>query len=512
MALPTDIAEHRFSLERQSADSTAAAISQPLPKMWVGFAFLLLYWVLRLPVLFPALSSAPISSAQQEKLSLVILLIRVSCWSYWLFCVYRIHKVLAKVTAGTYPIGPRKAVGFLLIPFFNILYWNFKWTRQIAFFVNKRSPQVKVGRVWPGTVLFVAGVSGIFFDPGIRILMIFSVGLYLTRRIGQVVRPTEKASVSRSKEPLSLSISAGVGAAFAFILAQAVSGFPTIEHKREQLMAVVLVSLGLMWFIEPVADKLRLWFGLAEDHPPLRPRRPMLFNAAVFGFLVLMSLIHALLHDQIRDQPGTTGLVLLMGLLASGGITYAWIIGAQAVPRRSAKKGLIGGAMVGVFLLSPAGLNVANPILGRHAVTRSAVLVSQLPGIEPVFGAKGPAPAPSPQTLAQVKKPATRPLHPLLWAIACPLFGLAGGFAIDRTRNRRMLRNLAFGLILSAVIIILIGWFGPRAHPDVQVCTDIVCFVCGWWLGLVVYPSVESMLVGPMPLHPAPADATGAAA
>jgi ABC-type glycerol-3-phosphate transport system permease component len=54
--------------------------------------------------------------------------------------VYMIHKTLAFVTDGKYPIKPGTAVLFHFIPIFNI-YWMFKWIAGVSAYINDRTPK-----------------------------------------------------------------------------------------------------------------------------------------------------------------------------------------------------------------------------------------------------------------------------------------------------------------------------------------------------------------------------------
>lgn len=467
-------------------------VSLSLPKIWVGLALMTLYWLLRLPIV------SRTSTLTSSELDSFLLLLVFSAWGYWLFCIYRIHRVLGKITNGLYPIGPAKALGLSFIPLFNVFYWNFKWTREVADFIRARDAKVRVGRHWPGLVLLLAWMLGLFVRPGSGLALVFLVGMYLTRKLAQVVRCSEKACFTRKTEPVSLAISAGIGAAFAFILAQALTAFPGHEHKSAEVTAILLVSLGLMWFIEPASEKMRHWCGLEPEHPHVQARRPILFQVAIFVFLFVTSITHALLHEQIFHQLSTTGMVLLIGLIASGSITYSWVAGAQRLPRESAKLGLLGGVLVGVFMLSPLRLAIVNTMFPANARTAAAI-VSPVPGVGAEKGINHLSDRPD----AEPQPNREHPINMFLIAVACPVFGLVGGFFLDRTRSVRLELTLGSGLALSAIVVLVVARLqsevmGQHAW-NIQVLADVVCFAAGWWIGLFVYPTVGLMLGSPKP-------------
>jgi hypothetical protein len=102
--------------------------------------------------------------------------------AYWLFCVHRFHKILEHKSAGTYKISPTKAVGFHLIPLFNI-YWAIRWPIEFAGFLKNRG---KVS-ILPGWVLGLALIFSMAmfrgFDGAIGMFCIFILFLYMSSRL-----------------------------------------------------------------------------------------------------------------------------------------------------------------------------------------------------------------------------------------------------------------------------------------------------------------------------------------
>jgi hypothetical protein len=90
---------------------------------------------------------------------------------YWLVCVHQVHVVLKNVPGWSHPISPARAVGFHLIPFYN-LYWVFKWPREIATFVNARLGQPVMKPVPVGIAILGALILRIP-DPGFGLILLF---------------------------------------------------------------------------------------------------------------------------------------------------------------------------------------------------------------------------------------------------------------------------------------------------------------------------------------------------
>jgi hypothetical protein len=85
------------------------------------------------------------------------LLVVLGC-AHWLWCVYRVHQVMAEGMDHYHPVSPAEAVEFHLIPAYN-LFWVLKWPREIAKSVNKFSKSCWMGESASGVILFLALLS-----------------------------------------------------------------------------------------------------------------------------------------------------------------------------------------------------------------------------------------------------------------------------------------------------------------------------------------------------------------
>ena len=163
-----------------TTQSPSTRDSRTLPKIWVGYIFAVAFFVVEV-------AEGISDPTAADRVTLLDVLIALGGLAYWLFCVYRMHKVLADVTNGTHPISPGQAVGNHFIPLYN-LYWLFKWSNEIGNFVNSRVPSKHVARGWAGFLLLIGYLLG-RVDAAISLAVIFSVGLYLTRRIRGAIEP-----------------------------------------------------------------------------------------------------------------------------------------------------------------------------------------------------------------------------------------------------------------------------------------------------------------------------------
>jgi len=160
------------------------AISAKLPNFWVGYliaALLLIAEILQVIVKLVSI---------KQKTFPIILPIGLGGWIYWLICVYQMHKVLAELTNSAYPITPAAAVGYHFIPLYNV-YWIFKWPAEIVNFVNAHLGR-KAASKSMGLFLFLAPFLLRIVGAGIPLIVVFSVGLYLSRKILQVIQKANK--------------------------------------------------------------------------------------------------------------------------------------------------------------------------------------------------------------------------------------------------------------------------------------------------------------------------------
>ena len=276
----------------------------------------------------------------------------VAGWLYWTWCIYRVHKVLAEYTGGNYPISPRRAVGFGLIPVFGWV-WSFLWTRKLDEFLKERAGEQRQTRTWPGLLLVPASLFG--FVQTLRLALLFAVGADMGRRLRQTL-PSPEPLPFRRRHQFSLAISAGVGAAFSFVIFQSLRDFffaPKAE-KTNEVAAIVLVSIAVLIFLEPLFDRIRRWLGLEHHEKSVRARTWRL-RVAIFLILAAVSTLHGMLHtaiDEALRQAGISqSLAALAGLfVVTATITFVWIGASHRHPPHAARSGVLSGALVGAMV------------------------------------------------------------------------------------------------------------------------------------------------------------------
>lgn len=164
-------------------------ISAKMPNLLVGFVIAGLF------VIGQILQVTGRLILGRERAFFVLTPVGVAGWIYWFICVYQTHQVLAELTNSTYPIKPAAAVGYHFIPLYNV-YWVIKWPAEVARFVNTRLHR---RAIFQGTGIFLLVAPFLIrpIGPGIPLLILFSVSLYLSRRILQVIQEGKKIDQRR---------------------------------------------------------------------------------------------------------------------------------------------------------------------------------------------------------------------------------------------------------------------------------------------------------------------------
>ena len=419
----------------------------------------------------------------------------VGGYSYWLFCVYRIHKILAEYTQGKYPIAAWKSVAFHFIPLFSV-YWIFKWPGTLANFVNSRPSADGTGRRmrrWlPAVALFIASLMtplfGLKAGVGFQLLLVFAVGLYMTRNLKRVVPCPEPISL-RQLEQLKVSASVGIGAAFSLILFDGLLEFfsPsywTPEGKAHELVTIGLVSAGVTVFMEPLFEKLRLQLGIAHDHPFLEPKRSLWLRLTVFVTLYLASLLHSIaetatnkLIEQLTAVDPWEGerkiVALASALLISGVITGFWIGAANLRRPGAARSGALTGAASGVVVSLMVLSSLTSARTGAISPARGLEYHFAFPGMPPVVAHYIGSEDFSITVLVFLSIP---------WM----LMGFAGGAVIDKRWARGSAGNLAFNIVGAAIVAGLSGHF---VRPGWIPAFSYLPAATGWTLALIACSS-----------------------
>jgi tetratricopeptide (TPR) repeat protein len=144
------------------------------PPIWFGFilAALCLIEEVGESIAIPL----PNLGAQIDHTILILALSSVAL-VFWFFCVARIHRIVYEASSGRYSTLPFEAIGFHLVPVFN-LYWMVKWPIQIARYVNEHRPPHRISGSLAGLSLLCA-LPIVVVSKSTTIAILFGVILYL---------------------------------------------------------------------------------------------------------------------------------------------------------------------------------------------------------------------------------------------------------------------------------------------------------------------------------------------
>ncbi|MGA2411795.1 MAG: hypothetical protein ABSG46_15595 [Candidatus Binataceae bacterium] len=371
----------------------------------------------------------------------ILLLIGFCGVAYWYFCIYRIHAALAEATRSAHPISPTKAVGYHFIPFFNLL-WVFKWPRQIAEFVNSRSPRVKMPKYRAGFFI-LCGLVILKIDGAIGLCILFASTDRIIHRIDGVLpgflppHPSG-AGLPHRWQRLRVAIAAGLGTSIGFIVFDALEDFINhdIHYKLQFIFVSAVMLLFAATFIEPLTHQIKIVLGYeAEGAEPAKPGAWNSAGAAIT--IIVLGMLYDLLHDTVEADPLKIIGILAFNLLICGGITNAWTSGAQRYKPNAALFGGISGLLLG-------------SMTAIEGLPQQIILMSIC-----IFA----------------------------------ILGFSGGYAIDRGWGSHPSRTVA-----TTIVVLMIPFVFPMVYLNVQEWLGDFARVTGWGLGLVLYPPANAIL------------------
>jgi len=463
-ALQFPVADEAEHLSRRTSRTS-------LPKVWIGYVLAALC--------FAAFVGGVV---EHDKAAVGIANVASLVGSvYWLYCIYRFHKVLAEATFGHYPISARRAVGFQLIPIYSLI-WSFAWPKAISKFLQQRHANERLRYGFVGLALVMAAVLGVI-PTGLHLALLFAAAGYLKRHIAKALPWAVPVPRSRKRQ-MNLAISAGLGAGYGFLLTTAV--MELISTPREEFfhatLTIAIASLAAVKFVEPLAEKCRVALGIPHEHFETAAGAPRRIRVALFLLLVGTSASHSLLHDHMHgllsatvgDALSETGITLVGALLFAGGITYSWMV--------ASRRGAVGAALISTLSGAIIGLVVIFVVwFYASAVSLSSMRFSSVRDVAGILSGSLPL------------KAAAFKLFGL--AARGAVFGLLGGFALRQQTVVPRLPALYAALVTSALL------FGIARHGLHWGLLTSLGFALGWCAGLLVYPHSEMLLTG-RPVEP----------
>ena len=106
-------------------------------------------------------------------------------WFYWIYCVHRMHVILAELTTYSYRVPPGKAAGRHAYPWYNI-FWILYWSWVFAKYLNKRGRVRIISGGLLGPMLLLSLLL-ILVDGAVGLTSLFAVTMYMSGKLAKHV-------------------------------------------------------------------------------------------------------------------------------------------------------------------------------------------------------------------------------------------------------------------------------------------------------------------------------------
>ena len=168
--------------EPTKSQNTEQLPTSSFPHVWVGFLLAFAFFVIEIVFVILTFDWETEVSTSDRQTELMIGLFGLPGLIYWMFCVHRLHKILAEMTEGRYPNTPLETALKHLIPFYN-LYWIFKWPGEFSDYLNRRGRVKIISGAGLGVVLLLGLITVRLIDGAIGMTCLFAVTLYMSSRL-----------------------------------------------------------------------------------------------------------------------------------------------------------------------------------------------------------------------------------------------------------------------------------------------------------------------------------------
>lgn len=175
-----------------SFDSEEQVPRSSPPWIWVGFVFAgAFFFIGVLAVVLETFETAPDTI---KALNAILVAIGIGSFIYWLFCVYRLHKIMAQLTDGRYSISPGEAALKHIIPILGLI-WIFQWPAALSDYLNERGRVKMISGHLIGAMLLLSLLLR-YVDGAIGTVALFGVTLYISAKQKKHIKALKEATAS----------------------------------------------------------------------------------------------------------------------------------------------------------------------------------------------------------------------------------------------------------------------------------------------------------------------------
>jgi hypothetical protein len=144
-----------------------------VPWVWIGFIFPLVFLFSEFLLFIPGVEETQVNG--------IFLIIVIAAMAFWLFCIYKMHKILNQIAPHGYPVTPGEAVGKHFIPILNAI-WVFQWPSEMSQYINGRGRVRMMSGKLIGLLLLLSALLR-FVDGAVGLAVTFGVTTYLAVKL-----------------------------------------------------------------------------------------------------------------------------------------------------------------------------------------------------------------------------------------------------------------------------------------------------------------------------------------
>jgi len=149
------------------------------PKIWIGFVLVFL-------LLVGEIIHFNVYNSEKVRFSIYVTPFMVACLLYYIHMVRRIHDIMNRIAVDKYPITTAEALGYHLIPFFNI-YWLIRWPTVLSKYASNNSNVTMIPGFVVGILLLLSMIVIRVVDGAIGYLFLFATMAYVTTRVKKII-------------------------------------------------------------------------------------------------------------------------------------------------------------------------------------------------------------------------------------------------------------------------------------------------------------------------------------